>query len=265
MPIALFLLALATAAGSLLAADPIPPPPETRPPSSQTYLVRHLSAAGIRVDGRADEPAWSQAAVETQFLFPWKAVPAPATEFRALCDATSLYFTFRVLDADIVVLDRLRDEEDAVFEDRAELYFSRDENLKEYYCIEIDSRGRAFDYRGAFYRQLDPKWDCPGLETCATPLDHGYVIEGRIPWAGFEAVGFPNLQPGAKIRCGLFRAEFSHDRSGRPAQQKETLHNRGRKLDGPPPLEEWMAWVDPQTKEPDFHVPSSLGWLQVTK
>jgi hypothetical protein len=45
--------------------------------------------------------------------------------------------------------------------------------------------------------------------------------------------------------------------------QRETIHNRGRKLDGPPPLEEWMSWVDPKTPEPDFHVPSSLGRLEI--
>ena len=68
-----------------------------------------------------------------------------------------------------------------------------------------------------------------------------------------------------KIRCGLYRAEFSHDRSGRPVVQKESLHNLGRKVEGPPPIEEWISWVDPKTKEPDFHVPASLGWLEFTK
>ena len=43
------------------------------------------------------------------------------------------------------------------------------------------------------------------------------------------------VRPGEKILCGLYRAEFSHDRSGKPVEQKETIHNRGRKLNGPPP------------------------------
>lgn len=246
-----------------LAAEPVPAPPALTPPSEQTYPVRHLPGVEIRIDGRADEAAWAQAVPETRFIFPWKPVPAPATEFRALSDGANLFFTFRVQDTDIVVLERLRDEEDAVFEDRAELYFARDDRLEHYYCLEVDSRGRAFDYHGSFYRQLDPGWNCPGLETKATPLEQGYVVEGRIPWAAFQALGFAALQPGARVRCGLFRAEFTPDRSGRQVQQTETLHNRGRKLDGPPPLEEWMSWVDPKTKEPDFHVPSALGWLQI--
>ena len=73
------------------------------------------------------------------------------------------------------------------------------------------------------------------------------------------------MAPGSKIRFGLYRAEFSHDRSGRPVVKRESIHNRGRRLDGPPPLEAWMSWIDPKTEQPDFHVPTSLGWLEFSK
>jgi hypothetical protein len=238
-------------------------PSSSAGPSGQTYQVRHLSAAAIRVNGRADSPDWLKARVERRFTFPWKRAAAPATEFRALCDDRHFYFAFRVHDDDIVVLDKLRDKQDVVFEDRVEMFFSRDDQMRDYYCVEIDPRGRAYDYRGSFYRRFDPAWSWPGLETKASPLERGYVVEGRFTLDGFEALGFPRLRPGVKIRCGLYRAEFSHDRSGRPVVQRETIHNRGRKLDGPPPLEEWISWVDPRTAEPDFHVPSSLGWLEI--
>jgi hypothetical protein len=231
--------------------------------SQTAYRVRRLDKAEITVDGRADEPQWAQAAVERHFIFPWKKIEAPATEFRALCDGADLYFTFRVHDEDVVVLGTLRDEEDAVFEDRVELYFALDDRMQDYYALEIDSRGRAFDYRGKYYRQLDTAWKCPGLETAASALEDGYAVEGRLPLESFTQMGFPKLQPGVKIRCGLFRAEFSHDRSGRPVVIKETIHNRGRRLDGPPPIEAWMAWIDPRTEEPDFHVPTSLGLLEI--
>jgi hypothetical protein len=233
--------------------------------SDQTYPVRWLPEAKIVLDGRADEPAWKEAVAEKRFVFPWKQAPAPETEFRALCDGTSLYFTFRVQDADIVALDQLRDEQDEVFEDRLEVYLSRDDHLKDYYCFEVDSRGRVFDYRGSFYRRLDTKWKLAGLEAKAEPLPKGYEIEGRIPLTSLAALGFLPVQPGAKLRCGLYRAEFSHDRSGRPVEQKESVHNLGRKVEGPPPIEEWISWVDPRTKEPDFHVPASLGWLEFVK
>ena len=80
---------------------------------------------------------------------------APATEFLAFCDDQYLYFAFRTEDADIFVLDKLRDKEDAVFEDRVEMIFSRDDQMRDYLCFEIDSRGRMFDYRARYYRQFD--------------------------------------------------------------------------------------------------------------
>ena len=241
---------------------------ETPPPgkcSEQTYQVYWQQQLKIQLDGHANEPAWEKAEVEKRFMFPWKPAPAPETEFRALCDDKYFYFSFRVQDADIVVLERLRDEEDEVFEDRMEIYLCRDEQMKNYFCFEMDSKGRVFDYSGAYYRRFDTKWKFEGLETKATPLADGYEIEGRIPLKSFTAQGFPELRPGTKIRCGLYRAEFSHDRSGKQVEQKKSIHNLGRQLDGPPPREEWISWVDPQVKEPDFHIPASLGWLEIVK
>jgi hypothetical protein len=224
-----------------------------------------VPVANIGVDGRADEPVWSKAVVEKGFFFPWKEAPAPATEFRALCDETYFYFTFRVHDEDIVTLERLRDKEDEVFEDRVEMYFGRDEQMKDYYCLEVDSKGRAFDYRGSYPRQLDPRWKFEGLETKGATLPDGYEVEARIPVKTFVALGFPALRPGVKIRCGLYRAEFSHDRSGRPVEKQASIHTMGRQVEGPPPIEDWLSWVDPKTKEPDFHVPSSMGWIKIVK
>jgi Carbohydrate family 9 binding domain-like len=234
-------------------------------PSSQTYQVRWLPGAKIQLDGRLDEAAWQEARLETHFVFPWEHAKAPATEFRALCDGASFYFSFRITDKDVVVLDRLRDEEDEVFEDRAEVYLSRDDAMRDYYCFEIDSRGRVFDYRASFYRKFETTWKFEGLETSASALPDGYQIEGRIPLNRLEALGFPRIQPGAKIRCGIFRAEFSHDRSGRVVAQKETLHNLGRKIEGPPPIEQWISWIDPKRPDADFHVPACLGWLKFEK
>lgn len=230
---------------------------------SDNYQALYVPRAEIQIDGQLTEPVWAKARVEKRFAFPWKKTPAPRTEFRAVCDSANLYFAFQVADADIVVLDKLRDEEDEVFEDRVEMYFALDGELKRYHCMEVDSRGRVYDYQGSFYRKLNPAWNWQGVEARGSKQDDGYTVEGRIPLASFEKLGFPALQPGAKIRFGLYRAEFSHDRSGRPVEQRETIHNRGRKFDGPPPIEEWISWIDPHTPEPDFHVPSSLGWLEI--
>ena len=247
------------------ASAPTPPPGDYRP-NDTTYRARYLTRARIKIDGVAGESEWSKANVEKRFSFPWNSkTPAPATEFRAMCDDAWLYVTFRAEDADIVLLDKLRDKEDAVFEDRVEMIFSRDRGLKDYRCLEIDSRGRVFDYRAAFYRRFDSTWSWPGIEAAGSTFKGGYVVELRIPAHSFETLGLGRLRPGARVLWGLYRAEFSHDRSGRRVVQRETLHNRGRKVEGPPPLEDWMSWIDPKTPEPDFHVPSSLGWLEIVE
>lgn len=152
--IARFLL-LAIAAGQGAAAaepgDGLPPPKDAGAwtLSDQTYRIRHLPAAAIRVDGRTDEPAWSEAAVERRFQFPWRNEVAPATEFRAVCDDQCLAFAFQAHDPDIVVLDTLGDEQDVVLEDRVEMFFAPDDRLRNYFCVEIDSRGRSPSRRGA--------------------------------------------------------------------------------------------------------------------
>ncbi len=232
-----------------------------QPPSDRAYLVRYVPDIAWGIGGVAAEGIWERAARENRFAFPWKQAAGPWTEFRALYDDAFLYFTFRVVDEDIVLLDTLGDKQDVVLEDRVEMFFSRDDLMSEYYAIEIDPLGRTYDYRGRYYRQFDPTWNWPGLETRGTLREQGYVVEGRMPLASFETLGFPRLRPGVQIRCGLYRAEFSHDRSGEPAVQRASLQNCELRSKGLPPLEEWMAWVDPQTAEPDFHVPASLGWL----
>jgi hypothetical protein len=74
------------------AADPgdgLPPPKDAAAwtLSDQTYRVRHLPAAAIRVDGRTDEPAWSEAAVERRFHFPWRMEAAPPTDLPPFSEA----------------------------------------------------------------------------------------------------------------------------------------------------------------------------------
>ena len=223
----------------------------------------YLPAGGVRLESELDGPDWTPAHVETRFAFPWQPAAAPPTEFRAVYDAAALYFAFRVQDADVVVLDTLRDKQDVVLEDRVELFFSRDDRMSEYYCLEVDPLGRTYDYRGAYYRRFDPAWQWPGLETRGVLRADGYEVAGRIPLASFATLGFAPLRAGVRIRCGLYRAEFSHARSGAPAVRRDSIHTQGRWSAGPPPIEDWISWVDPGTPHPDFHVPASLGWLEL--
>lgn len=231
----------------------------------RVYQVVYLPEAQISLNGEADEKVWNLARVETHFTIASSEESAPATEFRALCSQDSLFFYFDLEDDDLVVLEELRNEEDQVFEDRIEIYFTLDRELKDYYCFEVDPKGRIFDYHATYYREFDTKWDWDSLEASGRMTTRGYSVEGRIPLSSLEALGFPLLRPGSRIRAGLYRAEFSHDRSGREVSQEPTIHNLGRKVDGPPPIQSWITWIDPGLPEADFHMPSYFGWLQVVQ
>jgi uncharacterized membrane-anchored protein len=238
-------------------------------PSNITYRAAHIADGKLEITGRADSPEWAKANVERQFSFPWKKdVAAPPTEFRALYDNEYFYFTFQAEDADIVAVDAMEDKKDIVLEDRVELIFSCDDRMQKYYCLEIDSKGRVYDYSGSFYRNFDSDWKWPGLETKSSTTPNGYIVEGRIPLKSFEELGLRGpknhyARSNDEMYFGIFRAEFSHDRSGKPVEQHESIHNLGRKLDGPPPVMDWISWIDPKTKEPDFHVPGALGHLEL--
>lgn len=216
------------------------------PRADKVYRLRRLPAARITVDGRLDELDWQQAVVEPDFIFPWRRDRAPATDFRALCDGRRLYFGFRVEDPDIVVVEPFKDKESAMGEDRVEILFSKDERLTEYYGMEIDSRGRALDFRCRYYRKFDFSWNMPGLELRGVAADKGYVVEGSVPLASFPAIGLPELKPGAKLAFALFRAEFSHGPGGKT-------------------VEDWISWIDPKTVDPDFELPQAFGYLEVVQ
>ena len=209
--------------------------------SVKTYRV-HSTDDEIEVDGRLDERAWADAALDTDFTFPWQEREAPATEFRGLTDDTHFYFAFRVEDADIVIDDG--DDEQAVARgDRVELFFTSDPELGDYICFEIDPSGRVLDYRAAYYREFDRDWHLPELVVATVLTGTGYIVEGRIPHAGFRDAGLATLADDGKVLTGVFRAEYSHRDDGEP-------------------LAEWISWVTPSSAEPDFHIPSAFGWLQ---
>ena len=210
---------------------------------TKNYEVRYVADAEINLDGIADEPAWEQAILETGFTFPWEDRPAPRTEFRALRDDWALYFAFRVDDDDIVLAEDYRSKADVVREDRVELFFALDEELDDYFCLEIDPLGRVLDYQAAYYRRFDRTWTFPGLDVAGRQTAEGYRVEGLIPLRSLESLGFPSPDSGRPIKFGIYRAEFRHTEDSGWA-------------------ESWISWVDPQTAEPDFHVPGSFGSLR---
>jgi hypothetical protein len=176
------------------------------------------------------------------FTFPWSTKKAPRTDFQARIADGKLSFTFDCEDRDLVVSREWRGESTLDGEDRVEIFFARDPGLARYWCVEIDPQGRVHDYAASHYRKFDSAWDCPGLKTTGTRSKSGYRVTGSIPLETLENLLGKPVTSGASIRVGLFRAEFYG--SG-PSARGEANDN-------------WLSWVRPSVKTPDFHVPSAF-------
>lgn len=180
------------------------------------------------------------------FTYPWADKPAPRTEFRARTAEGRLRFTFLVDDADVIVANQWHGESTLDGEDRVEIFFAKDPTLADYWCVEIDPLGRIHDYHARHYRQFDHRWNCPDLITTGARTAAGYEVTGSIGLGALSQLLGRPIGRGAVLHIGLFRAQFY----GPPGP------TRGDAADN------WISWVGPTTREPDFHVPSAFGdWI----
>jgi hypothetical protein len=197
------------------------------------YPVRAASAA---ID-------WAQAVCLSDFRFPWETTAPAATEFRALHTPERLCFRFDCVDDDLVLGQGATEKERVLGSDRVEIFLTPDLGLNPYFCLEMAPNGDTYGYRARTYRQFDDDFRWQGLELSSNIESNRYTVEGSLPLATLRELGV--LKPSARqLLAGVYRAEFSHLAAG-------GVH-RG-----------WMSWLDPKTVQPDFHVPSSFGTLEL--
>src|SRR6056297_704820 len=78
----------------------------------------------------------------TDFIFPWRDEPCPATRFRAVRNAQVFAFQFSVEDDDLVLPENEDPGRGASGSDRVELFFASSADLKSpYYGAEMDPTG----------------------------------------------------------------------------------------------------------------------------
>lgn len=201
------------------------------------YTVRTISDDLITIDGVQSEPVWDSASTITSFTNPWNKNVSPKTSFSMLKGNEHLYFYFNARDNEILLESPFLKERDVEKEDRVELFFSKDRKMNEYYCFEMDAKGRTLSYSAQYYRQFNFDWNPPEGFIIATRIDPGgYSVEGAIPLKFIQG-----LSHNSELYFGVYRAEFNK-------QESTTIEN-------------WLTWIDPKTTSPDFHVPTSLGKL----
>jgi len=212
----------------------------SRPPS---YEVQRTSLKPP-IDGALVDEAWSQAPLLPPLRLPWDKGEPQTTEARFLWDPSYLYAAFRVWDKEIVTwTDPKHEGKLAVVDhDRVEMFFALSEDLKEYYCLEVDPKGLVLDYKARHYRNFDYSWSMEGLRAATSIQENGYTVEMAIPLREMKKLGFPlsNSKSGFSWIVGVYRADFS---LVKPSELKML----------------WQTWVNPQVAQPDFHVPSSFG------
>lgn len=163
--------------------------------------------------------------------------------FRALHSKYWVYCLFMVKDNDIQVFVKNNDKLEVVKSERAEIFFRSDEKLSPYYCLELDPVGRIFDYQAEFHRKFNTDWVWPTgkLIVKTNRTKDGYTVELAVHKQSLLDLRLLDKQ---KIQAAIFRAEC-HDEYGVEENMK------------------WISWIKPKSEEPDFHIPSSFGILEL--
>ncbi|PKQ65060.1 hypothetical protein BZG02_04300 [Labilibaculum filiforme] len=209
------------------------------------YVVKRIKHSLLEITGKEMHPVWEMANLNSDFTYPWEQEKAPKTNFRALHDEEYFYFRYDVEDEDVLTFVDQDHKMEVVHSDRVEIFFRKDEELNPYYCLEMDARGRVLDYLTRYYRDFDYEWQWPDskdLEVKASVNGTTYVVEGAIKLSSLVELG---LLKNHTLEAGLYRAYCMK------------LPEEGGDADL-----RWISWVKPDSKEPDFHIPSSFGKLK---
>ncbi|MFN3653388.1 MAG: PQQ-dependent sugar dehydrogenase [Armatimonadota bacterium] len=202
-------------AGSAATAAPAAPAAECR-----------WAETPIRIDGKADDPAWKTAAVLDGFGMPWLGKEAPrlraGTRARLAWDREYLYFTAEMDDRDLYAAVREHDGmtwHDDVFE----LFFKPTVEHAGYYEFQVNAAGTKLDmflprrgdggydrYKSDGDFHLESRVELRGTLNRRSDRDRGWTVEGRIPWRDFLRTG-GRPEPGEEWRFALCRYDYSAD------------------------------------------------------
>src|SRR5438552_15624824 len=175
----------------------------------------------IKIDGQADEDAWSRAQVLQNFVAYWaKRKPKTGTKARLLWDDKYLYFTADMEDTDLYADIKERNGMTWT-NDVFELFFKPKQDRLVYYEFQVNAANTPlelfFPSRGSGGYQRFAPLTRLGMESAVKldgtlnnweDRDKGWTVEGRIPWTAFAAAGGrPN--PGDKWRFSLCRYDYS--------------------------------------------------------
>lgn len=208
----------------------------------KTYAVAKITGT-LMLSGKGDDPQWRNVSTLSDFHFPWENEEVQPTKFKAVHNQEWLYCLFEVRDSSVFILQKDNHKGEVASSSRAEIFFKTDDRLNPYYCLEIDPLGRVLDYEGIYHRKFNPNWSWPQghLVIKTQQRQDGYTIEVAISKASLRELG---LLQNNTLQAGLFRADC------KPTDDGDVSFK-------------WISWVKPDSKTPDFHIPSSFGLLRL--
>jgi Domain of unknown function (DUF5916)/Carbohydrate family 9 binding domain-like len=167
-----------------------------------------LTGAAPAVDGRLDEPAWSEAEVATDFV---QTRPAPGslasvrTEARILYDESALYVGVRAFDPEpATILAPWPRRDDEITSDWIFVELDSRHDRRTAFSFGVNPRGVQVD--GVFLAdiQYDPTWDAV-WRAVARIDDAGWTVELRIPFSqlSYSAEAEPDHERLAEAVWGL--------------------------------------------------------------
>lgn len=210
---------------------------------TKTYHVKKIQGTTLAITGRGDSPEWKKAVELSDFLYPWEPGEKKSTSltFKAMHSKDWFYCLYEVKDSDIKIYVKSNDKSEVARSERVEIFFRKDDRLSTYYGLELDPLARVLDYEAEYHRKFNSNWTWPAgkLIVKSNRTKEGYTVEVAIEKASLKSLG---LLSGKKIEAGIFRAECDD-------------------INGSEEAMKWISWLKPDSKTPDFHIPSSFGIL----
>jgi len=195
-------------------------------------LQKKLKEQHIILDGKLND--WKQKPFLKYLTAPWKNNRKDKTKFDYKINNGYFYFYFKVIDSTLTITPYVN-EKSVIKSDRVELFFSCDNTLSNYYCIEIDPKGFILDYHAQTYRKFRNDWNCESIEIASLINKQGYAIEGRISIKELQNSGIVDT-----CYLGVFRADLLNYKTAN-----------------------WYSWMIPNSDKPDFHIPSALKKISI--
>ncbi|HEY0527751.1 MAG TPA: DUF5916 domain-containing protein [Gemmatimonadaceae bacterium] len=179
--------------------------PAANTTQTTTKVMRASRATSpVRIDGKLDEPAWSQAVPATDFTQSYPkigAAPTDPTEVRILYDDNALYVGVRMFDAhpDSIAAQLARRDASGIYSDWLHLVIDSYHDRRNGFRFSVNPRGVQKDVLHSDDRNEDLNWDA--VWQVATTVDSaGWVAEYRIP---FSQLRFGNVPAGVERVWGI--------------------------------------------------------------